>query len=145
MKYNSETGDLIDDEGKVLTYVCSTFGYKMYNPKGTVNRSPKRAHRIIWEMLRGSIPKGMQIDHINGNKQDNRIENLRLATNRENSCNREIEDMTNIDKRGDSYRVKLSVYGKTVSIGTFDNLELAQLVRDEARSTYYGEFSGRKV
>ena len=44
--------------------------------------------RIIWEMFNGKIPHGMQIDHININPQDNRIENLRLITNLHNCQNR---------------------------------------------------------
>jgi hypothetical protein len=143
MKYDEKTGDLLSDDGKVLTYTCSTFGYKMYNPKGVANRSPKRAHRIIWEMHNGPIPKGMQIDHIDGDCANNKLENLRLATNRENSCNREVGEMTNITKRGNSHRVSLTIFGKSKYFGSYDNLELAQLVRDEARDTYYGEFSGR--
>jgi hypothetical protein len=44
-------------------------------------------HRLIWAMHFGEIPEGMQIDHINGIAWDNRVENLRLASPRENQQN----------------------------------------------------------
>lgn len=43
-------------------------------------------HRFIWEAFNGEIPEGMEIDHINTLRDDNRLDNLRLRTHKEN-CN----------------------------------------------------------
>lgn len=48
----------------------------------------KLGHRVIWEMLKGDIPDGLEIDHINRIRDDNRIENLRLVTRLENMHNK---------------------------------------------------------
>ena len=49
-----------------------------------------KQHRYIWEKANGPIPAGMQIDHINGKRDDNRLSNLRLATNQENAQNAKL-------------------------------------------------------
>lgn len=51
------------------------------------NKASYKNHRLIWVMFNGSIPTGFVIDHIDGNKQNNIIENLRLATYSENCIN----------------------------------------------------------
>lgn len=54
-------------------------------------RTVKRAgrsyleHRLVWEAAHGPIPSGMQVHHKNGNKRDNRLENLELMTPRDHS------------------------------------------------------------
>lgn len=55
--------------------------------KVRINDVGYRSHRIIWELVNGPIPKGMQVDHVNGNKKDNRLVNLRLATHGQNQQN----------------------------------------------------------
>jgi len=54
---------------------------------GRVNIDCKKylLHRIIWQLHYGSIPDNLQVDHINSNKLDNRIENLQLLTLAKNS------------------------------------------------------------
>ena len=49
-----------------------------------------QCHRIVWVLANGAIPEGMQIDHINGDGTDNRIENLRIASHAENARNSEL-------------------------------------------------------
>tara|TARA_B110000858_G_C17537980_1_gene352229 strand:+ start:222 stop:557 length:336 start_codon:yes stop_codon:yes gene_type:complete len=51
-----------------------------------VRRNGKQVyeHRWVWAEVHGPIPKGMQVHHINNNKSDNRIENLRLVTHQQN-------------------------------------------------------------
>lgn len=44
-------------------------------------------HRAIWETFKGAIPENMEIDHVKGNQQDNRLKMLRLVTHAQNSAN----------------------------------------------------------
>lgn len=48
-----------------------------------------RVAKIIYETFVGPVPEGMEIDHLNGNNRDNRLENLRVCTHKEN-CNNPI-------------------------------------------------------
>jgi hypothetical protein len=54
---------------------------------GYVCHGRKWEHRMVWSAMYGTIPEGKEVDHINGDKQDNRLENLRLVTRQENMRN----------------------------------------------------------
>ena len=53
----------------------------------SIDGKSKIAHRLIWQVFNGEIPEGMEIDHINTDRLDNRLDNLRLVTPSENKRN----------------------------------------------------------
>ena len=78
------------DESKDKLILCNGSISKQGYLKSTSSvKSGFLIHRAIWETFNGKIPAGMHIDHINGDKQDNRLENLRAVTPKEN-CNNPI-------------------------------------------------------
>ena len=108
-----------------------------------VNQIAILLHRAAWILMTGSYPKGV-IDHVNGIKTDNSWGNLREATRSGNGTNLDVKDMTNIYiLPSGKYNVKLKKNRKSISFGSYTDLELAQLVRDEARIKLFGEFNGR--
>ena len=102
-------------------------------------------HRLIFMMFYGYIPE--QIDHINGIRIDNNIENLRDSENR----NQQNAKLRKDNKSGiknvywfkelNKWKVDISVNGKRKHIGVFEDIELAELVAKEARSKYHGKFA----
>lgn len=93
-----------------------------------IKRKVYRAHRIVWELCTGSAPVG-EIDHINGNKSDNRISNLRDVTSSTNNENRRSTGMANTSgflgvdfhKANRKWRAKITVGNKSVHIGYFED------------------------
>lgn len=118
-------------------------GYRDIN----VMKSLYREHRIIYAMHHGGIPTDMDIDHINGDRGDNRVENLRLATRKQNVMCRKSTNKNNIlGVRGvsaskGSFRSFIDVDGKQTHLGTFRTIEEASAAYEAARELYFGEFA----
>jgi hypothetical protein len=84
-------------------------------------------HRLIWESYYGPIPKDKVIDHINQNKLDNRIENLRLASKAMNRRNSDkIKGYTySLDR--DKYQAQIMIKGKKKHLGSYVTESAAKL------------------
>ena len=83
--YDAATGEIRNRKGQVMKGFERS-GYKGLNIRIGNRRNEISLHHIAWALVFGRFPK--QIDHINGNKTDNRLENLREVTMRENDENR---------------------------------------------------------
>jgi hypothetical protein len=111
-----------------------------------------RAHRVIWEMFNGKIPFGMLIDHINGIRSDNRIENLRTVTNAENSRNSRLRRKSRtgihgVNERTDGkYQAHIgSGHGRLEYLGYYSDFFDACCARKSAELRFgFHENHGRK-
>jgi hypothetical protein len=89
------------------------------------------AHRLTWLFFYGEWPK-QHIDHINHNTSDNRIDNLREASQQENTKNRSknknnTSGISGVhwDKKSNKWQARIGVNGKRIHLGFFDNKEEA--------------------
>lgn len=112
---------------------------------GAVLNKPYREHRLIYLYHYGYIPS--ILDHINGVRDDNRIENLREVTRVQNGQNRgqhrnntSGHQGVSLHKPTNKWRVQLNIQGKNKHFGYFEDFELACLVSDEVKDKYYGDF-----
>ncbi|MGY0156362.1 HNH endonuclease signature motif containing protein [Edwardsiella tarda] len=109
------------------------------------------AHRVIWEMHNGPIPDNYQVDHINGNKSDNRIDNLRIVKNCDNAKNQKRKEtnrsgMTGVswDTQTQRWRAHITVDGKMKSLGRYEDKLEALAARKRAEIKYnFHENHGR--
>ena len=111
-----------------------------------VNKKNMMAHRLIWMYHYGQVDNF--IDHIDSDKNNNKIENLRIATKAQNCWNKKIHPLNttnckNVRFRKDSgkYEARITYNKKRIVLGSFDDLELADLVAKEARNKYHKEFA----
>ena len=126
-----------------LAGYLSKSGYQ----KVRLDRQEIFAHRIIYAMHYGDIPNDMHIDHINGIKHDNRIENLRLATNTENICNQKNAQVSNktgflgVSVDRNKFVAQIQIKGIKKRLGRFSNIQDASKAYHFARKEYFGEFA----
>lgn len=100
------------------------------------------AHRIVWLFATGNWPVN-QIDHINGNRSDNRISNLRDVTKAENMKNMRVRSKSKSGSNGvywyeavQKWQVYISVNGKTKNLGSFADKNAAVAARKDAEAIY---------
>jgi len=125
--------------GKQAGHV-DTLGYNII----TLGIKKPHAHRLAWLYVYGYLPLD-DIDHIDGNRNNNRIINLREATRSENLQN--ISTCRSDNKCGvlgvgfikatNKYRAKIKYQGKQKHLGCFDTAEQAHRAYLEAKRKYH--------
>ena len=110
----------------------------------SIDRKRYLASRVIFLHQNGYLPT--MIDHINGIKTDNRIDNLRSVTSLTNNQNAKIRKDNTSKIKGVSLKmgkwyVQLRINKIKKSFGYFKDIELAELVAQEARNKYHGEYA----
>jgi HNH endonuclease len=100
-------------------------------------------HRLIWLYHHGEWPAG-QIDHINGDKHDNRIENLRVVSQSENSQNVSHRGVTFESRRSSAnrpWRARIMLDGKSISLGYYATEADARAEYMRAKAVYHAAWA----
>ena len=114
--------------------------------------SPYLAHRLAYYMYYGIHPLEKLVDHIDGDKTNNKIDNLRLATNSQNGMNRVSLAINNtsgvtvvfFNKRKKKWTARITIDRFQKHLGIFANKEDAIKSRREAEIKYFGDFRGKE-
>jgi hypothetical protein len=149
LSYDSDTGAIrwiAKGKGMIKKKAAGTLLYSGYF--GICIGSKRwQAHRIAWALHHGKWPKD-QIDHINGVKTDNRICNLREATNSQNGKNLGLSKANKSGVKGVSFenytqrwKASIKVENKTISLGRFNSIEDAAMARKLAEQYYFKEWN----
>jgi hypothetical protein len=105
------------------------------------------AHRLAWFYVHGEWPPaGIDIDHANGDRSDNRIANLRLATRSQNCANRRRQinntsGVTGVRKLRGKWMARIKIGGEYQYLGVFAQFQDAVTARNEAAAKHFGEFA----
>jgi hypothetical protein len=115
---------------------------KGYLRSGVCGKS-YRVHRLVFLYHHGYMP--IQVDHIDGNRMNNKIENLRDATSSQNNQNRKATSSSGVKgvvwhKQSKKWVASICVNRKSVHLGSFLSIEEAALVANRARKLAHGEF-----
>jgi len=150
LDYNPETG--------VFTWkIATTNTVKVGQEAGTLTKKGYRhikfkgekygSHRIAYFIYHGVDPSGKRIGHIDGNRSNNKIDNLRLATHSENLRNRSFQKNNKSGvvgvvwyKRHKKWMAYVNIMRKKIYLGYFDDIEEAKAARIAAEKKYFGEF-----
>lgn len=97
-----------------------------------LNKQSFLVHRIIWKLLTKEEPIGV-VDHIDRNRSNNNITNLRVVNTSVNILN---QDALGYSKCKDKYQARIKIKGKTKHLGYFKTKEEATSCYREARDAY---------
>lgn len=146
--YDPETGCLRWKENQQKRFIGRVAGFITHHGYRRVNvgKTKLHAHQIIWLMHHGELPD-CEIDHINGMRDDNRLENLRLANQQQNQQNSNVRIDNVLGVKGvrlrpsGNYQARVKLSDGSRAVKTFRTLTEAVSWLAMQREISHGEYA----
>jgi hypothetical protein len=128
--------------GKVAGSICPTTKYRRIK----INGKLYKCSRLAWIYVYNKNPNFM-IDHINGDRSDDRISNLREATRSQNGANRSKQKRNKWGNKGitvrpnGKYQAEIRANGKRYYLGVYETADDAGIAYANASKKYFGEYA----
>ena len=104
-----------------------------------------RKYKYLHRLIMGVTDKKQQVDHINGDRADNRRENLRIVNNQQNNCNKPpVKGKykgVHFSNKERKWIAQITVNYNCTALGRFDTAEKAALAYNEAAKKFHGEYA----
>lgn len=152
LEYTPETGIFVWKKTFSNAKQGQEAGWVVWNKykKIAIDSKEYMAHRLAWFYINKEWPKE-DLDHIDGNRQNNTISNLREASRSQNLQNKRKQSNNSSGFIGVSYNKKLNkwdarlcVFGKQICLGLFRTAEEASKAYEDASSKYFGEYKRKE-
>jgi hypothetical protein len=148
LHYNQDTGIFtwINPVRKtMLNVIAGTMSHERYVVI-KINKKTYRAHRLAWLYVYGNFPSSI-LDHINGIKSDNKINNLRKATSQQNNFNRKNESINTSGHKGvhwetarEIWKAVITINNRHIYLGRYKHKQEAINAYLTSAKKYHGEF-----
>ena len=143
-KYDEVNGGVIrikyDGSGRSEPKPNNT-GYMRYGVYTDKHQLMYQAHRLTFLLHNPDMDQSLTIDHINGIKTDNRIENLRATTNQQNHFNRQTNKGFSWSRSCKKFRADITVNEKTIYLGVYETILDARAAYLRAKRKYHVHLS----
>jgi hypothetical protein len=147
LDYDAETGTFTWRDGRWFGLAGKVAGVKTVAGyiKVGVDGRVYSAHRLAWLHVTGAWP-AHQLDHIDGERGNNRLANLREATRTQNSWNKKrakhsTTGFKGVWRSGAKWAATIRKNGRPVYLGTFETAEEAHAAYVTAAQEHFGEFA----
>lgn len=135
---------------KILTNQIHSGGYRMITLRKDKKRHIKYIHRLVYEHFGQGYDNKLLVDHINCDKTDNNINNLRMCTNQQNSHNSGLSKANKtgfkgvaLSKRTKKYVAYVGVNYKVLVLGSYEKLDDAVAARKAKVNELFGLFTNQ--